>query len=98
MLHTTANARHANRAAIHDSAESADKSARSEVEVGATVTAIFGRGQTKRAVTGTVVCWRDAQNGRWVMLQVGQGFATQFLRVRSINIVGVQDDALAEAA
>lgn len=56
------------------------------VVVGDEVTFIFGRGETKRDISGKVTGVRDDSNGRWVAVAVGEGFDATTYRIRSTDI------------
>lgn len=56
------------------------------VAVGDDVTFVFGRGETKRDITGKVTGVRDDTNGRWVAVAVGEGFDATTYRIRSTDI------------
>ncbi len=80
-------------------AEVAAETIRNNIEAGDVVVFNFGRGDTKKSLSGTVVGIKDDTNGRWVAITAGEGFDMQRYTVRTADIVSNADaDKRAPAA
>lgn len=66
--------------------EKAAQALRDSIETGDTVTFDFGRGDTKKSLTGTVLGMKDDSNGRWIKVQIGDGFDAETKTIRTASI------------
>lgn len=67
-------------------ADLAAEAIRDNIEQGDSVTFKFGRGNTKRELTGTVLGVKDDNNGRWVRVTAGEGFDMAVYTIRTADI------------
>lgn len=61
------------------------------IEAGDTVTFDFGRGDNKETYTGSVLGLKDDSNGRWIKVQVGEGFDADVKTIRPAAIAANPD-------
>lgn len=59
---------------------------RDNIENGDVVTFDFGRGDSKQTLTGTVLGMKDDSNGRWIKVQIGEGFDADVKTIRTAAI------------
>lgn len=59
---------------------------RENIVAGDTVTFDFGRGESKATLTGCVLGIKDDSNGRWVKVQIGEGFDADVKTIRTAVI------------
>lgn len=62
--------------------------ARNDVQTGDNVSFKFGRGDTRKVLTGTVLGVKDEANGRWVAIGAGEGFDYATYKVRATDLAG----------
>lgn len=72
-------------------AELAQERIRDNIQTGDTVTFDHGRGNTRATLTGTVLGMKDDSNGRWVKVQIGEGFDADTKTIRTAAITANPD-------
>lgn len=67
-------------------AQLAAEAIKNNIEAGDEVTFNYGRGDSKKELSGTVLGIKDDANGRWVAISAGEGFDMQRYTVRTADI------------
>lgn len=60
---------------------------RNNIQEGDAITFQFGRGDTRKEMTGSVLGVKDDANGRWIAVSAGEGFEMQTYRIRAADIL-----------
>lgn len=74
-------------------AEEAAEAIRENIETGDEIEFEFGRGETKQSLKGVILGQKDDSNGRWVKVQVGEGFDAE---TKTIRIAAITKNEAAE--
>lgn len=67
-------------------AKMAAEAIRDNIEPGDVVTFQHGRAETAKQYDGTVMGVKDGENGRWVKVQVGEGFDAEVFTIRTAAV------------